>query len=64
MHTCIIIQLHFYEKEIIMNAGIFIIALIGGISGGLATLYLTISFPAVILWKAYRRLVHHIPMTK
>lgn len=47
-----------------MNAGILIIALIGGISGGLATLYLTISFPAVILWKAYRRLVHHIPMTK
>ena len=47
-----------------MNLGILIIALIGGISGGLATLYLTISFPAVILWKLYRRVVHKIPVTK
>lgn len=47
-----------------MNLGILIIALIGGISGGLATLYLTISFPGVILWKLYRRIVHKIPMTK
>ena len=47
-----------------MNAALIIIALIGGIAGGLSTLYLTISFPAVIIWKAYRRAVHHIPMTK
>ena len=47
-----------------MNAAIFIIALIGGLAGGLSTLFLTISFPAVIIWKFYRRMVHHIPMTK
>jgi len=47
-----------------MNPLILIIALIGGIAGGLSTLYLVISFPAVIIWKLYRRIVHQIPMTK
>lgn len=55
----------FIRKGVIhMNPGVLIIALIGGISGGLATLYLTISFPGVIIWKLYRKIVHHIPMTK
>lgn len=47
-----------------MNPGIMIIAIIGGLAGALSTLYLTISFPAVILWKAYRRIRYSIPMTK
>lgn len=47
-----------------MNLGILIIAIVGGLAGALSTLYLTISFPGVILWKLYRRIVHHIPMTK
>lgn len=47
-----------------MNIGIIIIAVIGGVAGALSTLYLTISFPAVIIWKLYRRVVHHIPVTK
>lgn len=47
-----------------MNPLVLAIAFIGGISGGLATIYLTVSFPAVILWKLYRRIVHNIPMTK
>lgn len=47
-----------------MNPGIMVVAIIGGIAGGLSTLYLAISFPGVILWKLYRRVVHHIPMTK
>lgn len=47
-----------------MNLGILIIALVGGLAGALSTLYRTISFPGVILWKLYRRIVHHIPMTK
>lgn len=47
-----------------MNLGILIIAIVGGLAGALSTLYLTISFPSVILWKLYRRIVHHIPMTK
>ena len=47
-----------------MNPGIMVVAIIGGIAGGLSTLYLAISFPGVILWKLYRKVVHHIPMTK
>ena len=47
-----------------MNPGIMVVAIIGGIAGGLSTLYLAISFPGIILWKLYRKVVHHIPMTK
>lgn len=47
-----------------MNTAIIIIAFIGGLAGLLSTAYLTISFPAVILWKIYRRIVHRIPLTK
>lgn len=47
-----------------MNIGIFIIALIGGVSGLLSTLYLTFSLPAVLIWKVYRRVFHGIPLTK
>ena len=47
-----------------MNIGILILAIIGAIAGGLSTLYLAIGFPAVIVWKAYRRIRFHIPMTK
>ena len=34
------------------------------VTGLLTTLYLTISFPAVIIWKIYRRIAHGIPVTK
>ena len=47
-----------------MNIGIIIIAIVGGLAGGLSTLYLSLSFPAVLIWKLYRRIVHKIPMTK
>lgn len=47
-----------------MNIGLVIIALVGGLSGGLATIYLTFSFPAILIWKVYRRIVHKIPLTK
>lgn len=47
-----------------MNIGLLIIAIIGGVVGALSTLYLTFSFPAVIIWKIYRRAVHKIPVTK
>lgn len=33
-----------------------IIAIIGGAAGILSTLYLTISLPAVIIWKIYRKI--------
>lgn len=41
-----------------------IIAIVGGAAGLLSTLYLTISFPAVILWKIGRRVFRGIPLTK
>ncbi len=47
-----------------MSPAIMIIAIIGGLAGALSTVYLTISFPAVIIWKIYRRIVHKVPMTK
>ena len=51
-------------EESNMNIGIMIIAIIGGATGLLSTAYLAVSFPAVILWKLYRRVVHRIPLTQ
>ena len=45
-------------EESNMNIGIMIIAIVGGATGLLSTAYLAVSFPAVILWKLYRRVVH------
>ena len=47
-----------------MNIGILMVALLGGAVGIAATLYPTVSFPAVLLWKIYRRIVKKIPLTK
>ena len=47
-----------------MNIGILIIAIVGGATGLLPTAYLAISFPAVLLWKLYRRVVHRVPLTQ
>lgn len=47
-----------------MNPLILMIAIVGGGAGILATLFLTVSFPAVILWKCYRRIRYAIPLTK
>ena len=47
-----------------MNIGILIIAIVGGATELLSTAYLAISFPAVLLWKLYRRVVHRIPLTQ
>lgn len=51
-------------EESNMNIGIMIIAIVGGVTGLLSTAYLAVSFPAVILWKLYRRVVHRIPLTQ
>ena len=51
-------------EESNMNIGIMIIAIEGGATGLLSTAYLAVSFPAVILWKLYRRVVHRIPLTQ
>ncbi|GFI17908.1 MAG: hypothetical protein HFI43_03005 [Lachnospiraceae bacterium] len=46
-----------------MNIGFLLIAFIGGAVGIVSTLYLLISFPAVILWKIYRRIHLGISIT-
>ena len=51
-------------EESNMNIGIMIIAIVGGATGLLSTAYLAVSFPAVILWKLSRRVVHRIPLTQ
>ena len=55
---------HQKVEESNMNIGIMIIAIVGGATGLLSTAYLAVSFPAVILWKLYRRVVHRIPLTQ
>ncbi len=38
-----------------MNIGVLLIAIIGGIVGFFSTLYLVVGFPAVMIWKVYRK---------
>lgn len=47
-----------------MNPFIIAVAAVGGITGILATLYLVVSLPVVIVWKLYRRVARKIPITK
>lgn len=47
-----------------MNLGLLIIAFIGGTVGILSTVYLLLSFPAVLIWKIYRKIAKGIPLTK
>ena len=47
-----------------MNIGLLIIAFVGGLAGVFSTLYLLFSFPAVLIWKVYRKVTKGIPLTK
>lgn len=47
-----------------MNIGILLITIVGGAAGILSTLYLTLSLPAILIWKIYRRIHLGIPLTK
>ena len=47
-----------------MNPFLLSFVIVAGGFGGLVALYLTISFPAVIIWKIYCRIVKKIPMMK
>ncbi len=47
-----------------MNILILIIAVAGGAAGLLSTIYLTVSLPAIIIWKIYRKIHLGIPITK
>ena len=46
-----------------MDIIIMIVAVIGGAVGLLSTLYLAISFPAVIVWKIYRKIRYGYKLT-
>lgn len=39
-----------------MSIGMMIICAIGGLAGALSTAYLLLSFPAILVWKIYRRI--------
>ena len=54
---------YFTEQQKVEESNM-IIAIVGGATGLLSTAYLAVSFPAVILWKLYRRVVHRIPLTQ
>ena len=41
-----------------MNIGILILMIVGGGVGILSSLYIALSFPAMIIWKIYRKIRH------
>ncbi|WP_200801302.1 hypothetical protein [Clostridium sp. Marseille-P2415] len=43
-----------------MNAFIIFLIVIYAVIGGISTLYLFFSMPAVIIWKFYRKFKYHI----
>ncbi|PJJ28694.1 hypothetical protein H171_2213 [[Clostridium] celerecrescens 18A] len=45
-----------------MNAVIVLLIIVYAIIGGLSTLYLFFSMPAVIIWKFYRKFKYHISL--
>lgn len=46
-----------------MNIGILILMIIGGGVGVLSSLYIVLSFPAVIIWKIFRKIRHGYKLT-
>ena len=46
-----------------MNIGILILMIIGGGVGVLSSLYISLSFPAVIIWKIFRKIRHGYKLT-
>ena len=45
------------------NIGLLILMVIGGGAGGITSLYLLVSFPAVIIWKIYRKFRYGYKLT-
>ena len=43
-----------------MNIGILILMIVGG---GVGILYIALSFPAMIIWKIYRKIRHGYKLT-
>ena len=46
-----------------MNIGILILMIVGGGVGILSSLYIALSFPAMIIWKIYRKSRHGYKLT-
>lgn len=46
-----------------MNIGILILMIVGGGVGILSSLYIALSFPAMITWKIYRKIRHGYKLT-
>lgn len=46
-----------------MNIGILILMIVGGDVGILSSLYISLSFPAMIIWKIYRKIRHGYKLT-
>ena len=46
-----------------MNIGILILMIGGGGVGILSSLYIALSFPAMIVWKIYRKIRHGYKLT-
>ena len=46
-----------------MNIGILILMIVGGCVGILSSLYIALSFPAMIVWKIYRKIRHGYKLT-
>lgn len=46
-----------------MNIGILILMIVGGGVGILSSLYIALSFPAMIIWKIYRKICHGYKLT-
>lgn len=59
-YTAVIIK----KGGTIVNIGLLIIMLIGGLAGILSTLYLLVSLPLIIIQKIYRKVRFGIPMMK
>ena len=46
-----------------MNIGILILMIVGGGVGILSSPYIALSFPAMIIWKIYRKIRHGYKLT-
>lgn len=46
------------------NIGMMILLVIGGLTGLVTTVAISIGLPAVIIWKLYRRIAKGIPVTQ
>lgn len=51
------------QGGLFMNIGILILMIIGGGVGVLSSLYIALSFPAVIVWKIYRKIRYGYKLT-